>query len=136
MVKAIEVMLNKIESTEHQYHTITSVILELLQYHQVQHVVIEGYAFQRRSANSYKLYELGGVVKYSLAKQGINYTVMPPSQAKLRFSECGNSNKEDMYNAWLARGLPCLFEIFNVKKKPGCVPNPIQDIVDSAALVL
>jgi len=135
-VKAVDVALSKITSTESQYHAIVSTLMQIIQHHSVSHVVIEGYAFNRKSAHSYKLYELGGVLKYTLAKADIGFTVVPPSHAKMRFTGKGNSNKVHMYEKWIEHGFPCLYSVFQLRPSPNNVPNPIQDIVDSVALLV
>lgn len=98
-------------------------------------VYIEDYAYGMTNSSSLSvLHELGGALKYMLAKKNIAFETISPSSAKKRFTGSGRATKVDMYAALQNQLSIPLWTIFG-KKKPGAkIPNPIQDIVDAFAL--
>lgn len=98
-------------------------------------VRIEGYAFNAKSSSCSKLHELGGIFKYLLYCRNINFEEISPTKLKKTFSGKGNANKEYMYEVFKKHGFPELMSVFHIKNVKS-IPNPVQDIVDSVALVM
>lgn len=78
-------------------------ILELIRFHRVSAVVVEGYAFAARSGQAFSIGELGGVVRYCLCLQNIPFVeIAPTSRAKFATGK-GNSSKSEVVSAVSAR---------------------------------
>jgi hypothetical protein len=101
-------------------------------------VVIEGYAFLKNSSgSSYKLHELGGILKHILREIGVTKIyIVPPSKWKKDLNIGVRGNK------WAAFDFASkvvdidLFVLLNMSEKRGReVPNPIQDIADGICLI-
>jgi len=137
--KALKPKLSKQEKKQIQIQKISSIINNILRelqqyYHSNTRIYIEDYAYGMTNSSSMSvLHELGGALKYMLAKKNIPYEAISPSSAKKRFAGTGRASKLDMYTA-LQNLFPIpLWQIFG--KSPGPkLPNPIQDIVDAFAL--
>ena len=97
-----------------------------------EEVFIEGYAFAT-SGTSYvrSMAENTGHFKQSLWKNKIKFTSIPPTVIKKFATDKGNSNKEGMYEAFIAEfSTPSdLKERLTPKAKS--IKNPVSDIVDS-----
>jgi len=127
------------------------------------YVAIEGYAYNANMGGSAKLHELGGMVKQKLFAKNIQFLEVSPTSIKKFFCGRGDGDKAAMYRSFRARhpGLE-LLQIFGYGKlerqvvrldtpnpasespnhsvrgrpAPTSVPNPVQDLVDAAALAL
>jgi hypothetical protein len=104
-------------------------------------VIIESYAFAATgSGHSYKLQELGGVIKHAIWKSFPTWIVdiVPPTSWKKGALGTGRATKHDVINHLLDHG-PCvsLMEILKLDlTKQGGVPCPAQDLADATCLVL
>jgi Holliday junction resolvasome RuvABC endonuclease subunit len=99
-------------------------------------IQMEGYAFDAISSSATKIHELGGVVKYQLAMQGIQWIEIAPTSLKKKFTGNGKADKVLMLETFIQMGFPDLMEYFSLSSTGGKIPNPVQDIVDASALVL
>lgn len=78
-------------------------VVNLIKSHNVDSVVIEGYAFSARNSQSHKIGELGGVIRLALYELGIPYVDVPPTcRAKFATGK-GNSSKTEVVSAVSAR---------------------------------
>jgi hypothetical protein len=104
-------------------------------------VIIESYAFgASNSGHSYKLQELGGVIKHAIWKNFPQWIVdtVPPTRWKKSVLGMGRATKQDVVQHLLSHG-PCisLLEILELKlTKTGGIPCPVQDLADATCLVL
>jgi len=121
-----------------RYHSISSTLVGTILKHSKNNnkvrIRMEGYAFGCKSSSTSKLHELGGILKYQLYLNGFSVEEISPTSLKKRFSNCGRSSKSNMYEKFLEKGFPMLKETFEMEKCKN-VPNPVQDIVDSCALM-
>ena len=135
---------NSDTTNEERYEHIRSHVMEtiLLPYRAEPQVVvgIENYAFAAQSGHSYKLQELGGILKHSLWKTypGWHQEAIPPAQWKKQVIGNGRATKKD---ALLHVGQygPCislLCELGLSMSTTGEVPCPAQDLADAACIVL
>ena len=93
-------------------------------------IILEGYAFNtRRAGSSFKLHELGGILKYQLHARGFVVHIVPPTQWKKRTVGC-KASKVDTVE--FVRGIIDLQSVFQCTG----APNPIQDIADAIAMVV
>lgn len=82
---------------------ISAQIMELVRFHKVNAVVIEGYAFAARSGQAFSIGELGGVVRYVLCSSNIPFAeIAPTARAKFATGK-GNSSKSEVVSAVSAR---------------------------------
>jgi len=120
---------------EHIRFHLLRIIADLVDYQPRVH--IEGYAFSAHTNASYKLHELGGILKHSifqLLRQECSTT--PPTQWKKRCTGNGKLSKLEMVRFLEDHGPKIdLFAVFG-KPVTATVPCPIQDIADSVGIVL
>ena len=82
---------------------ISTQITQLMRFHCVEAVIIEGYAFAARSGQAFSIGELGGVVRYVLCSANIPFVeIAPTSRAKFATGK-GNSSKSEVVSAVSAR---------------------------------
>jgi len=62
-------------------------------------VLIEGYAFAKRSSHAHAQGELGGIVRLKLHELEIPYIEIPPTSLKKFTTGKGNANKNDMVSS-------------------------------------
>jgi len=78
-------------------------VINLVKSHDVDTVVIEGYAFAARNSQSHKIGELGGVIRLALYEMDIPYVDVPPTcRAKFATGK-GNASKTEVISAVSAR---------------------------------
>jgi Holliday junction resolvasome RuvABC endonuclease subunit len=118
-----------------RYDVIVRDILRIVETHDVKHVVIEGYAFSAQSSSTSKLFELGGIVRYSLWRKNITFEDIAPTRVKKMFTGCGKADKLEMWKTfhkiYKFPDLRTIFKVHNCKD----VAHPVQDIVDAVALI-
>ena len=133
---------DKIDTSLHlycRYHIIVSDILGCLQPYLGMKLMIriEGYAFGISSCSGSILYEIGGILRYHLYSCGLTWEDIPPTSLKKKFTMSGSATKNTMYEHFVRKGFPDLFELLSINDRicTDCIPNPIQDIVDACALI-
>jgi Holliday junction resolvasome RuvABC endonuclease subunit len=88
-----------------RYHTIRNEIIARLQLDVIMAtgdkpiVLIEGYAFAKRSSHAHAQGELGGIVRSELWLRGYRYIEVPPTSLKKFTTGKGNANKNDMVSS-------------------------------------
>jgi Holliday junction resolvasome RuvABC endonuclease subunit len=101
--------------------------------------ILEGYAFSKHNNGTYKLHELGGVVKTALSQMKFRQKVYPPTYWKKLITGKGNCSKQDVFNH-ISQSLnsgPNLQALFGLDlSKVANVPHPIEDMSDAVGLVL
>jgi Holliday junction resolvasome RuvABC endonuclease subunit len=126
---------------EHIRHHIVDQILAPFSTYDDVVIGIECYAFgAKNSGSSYKLQELGGVIKHSIWRTYPRWRqeIIPPSQWKKKTLGKGHATKKDVVAYVQAHG-PCvsLFDILGlVPTKNGDIPCPVQDLADAACICL
>jgi Holliday junction resolvasome RuvABC endonuclease subunit len=132
------------ERYEHIRHHIMKTILEPLSTDldsRLVRVLIESYAFAATgSGHSYKLQELGGVIKHAIWKLCPDWTVevVPPTSWKKAALGMGRATKHDVVQHVVSHG-PCvsLLDVLSLDvTKTGGIPCPVQDLADATCLVL
>lgn len=112
-------------------------VVDIAMYHDVDCVILEGYAYRQRSISAYILYELTGHLKCMLHAAGYSTYTVPPTAIKKTFTGGGKAEKIDMFNSFMSQlGGPDLRVHLNAQsKKPNIVQHPVQDMVDSLAAI-
>jgi len=82
---------------------ISESLKELITFHKVDAVVVEGYAFAARSGQAFSIGELGGVVRVMLCKMNRPFVVVPPTVRAKFATGKGNSSKSEVVSAVSAR---------------------------------
>tara|TARA_Y100001973_G_scaffold105824_1_gene180505 strand:+ start:3179 stop:3745 length:567 start_codon:yes stop_codon:yes gene_type:complete len=94
-------------------------------------VILEDYSFGSKG-KVFNLAENTGELKKTLYREGIPFITVAPTQLKKFATGKGNSNKEIMYDAWLAAGNEDFRTVFDQKKKnKEQLYAPITDLVDA-----
>jgi Holliday junction resolvasome RuvABC endonuclease subunit len=135
----------KTTKNEERYEYIRKYIVDILlsPFTNAQDVVvgIEGYAFAAKNSGfSYKLHELGGVLKHSIWKKYPLWThrIIPPTQWKKSIVGNGHATKTDIID-YVSKNGPSL-DILDVlglsSVTKACVPCPAQDLADALYLAL
>ena len=104
-------------------------------------VGIECYAFgAKNSGSSYKLQELGGIIKHSIWRQFPQWRQVhiPPSQWKKTVLGSGRATKADAVDHVEHTGptISLLSSLQLRASKNGDIPCPAQDLADAACIVL
>jgi Holliday junction resolvasome RuvABC endonuclease subunit len=104
-------------------------------------VGIEGYAFGTKgSGSSYKLQELGGVLKHSIRTQYPLWRqdIIPPTRWKKTTLGNGRASKADIVEYVRTQGpeVPLMELLGLVASKNGDIPCPAQDLADAACISL
>jgi Holliday junction resolvasome RuvABC endonuclease subunit len=118
----------KYESDPHRYDNIAEWSMNIMFKNKVEKMFIEGYAFGA-VGRVFQIAENAGLLKYKTWKAGIPYSIFAPSEIKKHATGKGNSNKEKMYEAFLAETSVDIREKLNIIKPTQW--NPLSDIVDS-----
>lgn len=129
------------ERYEHIRHYIVDVIMARYTNSPCVTVGIESYAFgAKNSGSSYKLQELGGVVKHSIWKQYPHWRqeMIPPSQWKKKTIGNGRATKTDVVAHVVTHGpsAPIMDLLGFSSSKTGEIPCPVQDLADAACICL
>ena len=82
---------------------ITECLMDLIRFHRVTAVVVEGYAFAARSGQAFSIGELGGVVRFNLCRNNVPFAVVPPTTRAKFATGRGNSSKSEVVSAVSAR---------------------------------
>jgi len=95
-------------------------------------VNIEGYAMGAKG-QTFTIGEATGLLKHLLWKAGIHYNIIPPSTIKKFASGKGNSDKNEMAEAFIAKEKVFdIFGAFGISYEKDKKPNsPITDMIDS-----
>ena len=102
---------------------------------------LENYIFTKPSlaGSSYKIHELGGILKYQLTQTHPHLTTVAPSVWKKKLSGLSGMSKHQTLCCVQAR-LPQLDLMnlfgFGSTQTTSVVPNPVQDISDAIGIVL
>lgn len=125
----------KAKSMMERYDIILFDILKIIDRYHIKEVFIEGYSYNSVSSSVSKLYEIGGIVRYTLWKRKISYHEFAPTSIKKIFTGSGCADKRQMYQTFVSkRNFPDLLLIFNLEKCKD-IAHPVQDIVDAVALI-
>ena len=129
------------ERYEHIRHHIIDIIMAPYVHETDVVVGIECYAFgAKNSGNSYKLQELGGVLKHGVWKTYPHWRrqIIPPSQWKKKTVGNGRATKAEVVEYIRTNG-PCvpLMSLLGLSPaKNGDIPCPVQDMADAACICL
>jgi len=93
-------------------------------------VALEDYAFAARGM-VFTIGENGGILKFSLALEVIDWVTYTPSQLKKFAVGKGNANKFAMLEAFVKETGWKLDEILDLKITEKMIPAPITDLVDA-----
>jgi Holliday junction resolvasome RuvABC endonuclease subunit len=133
-------------SNEERYEHIRSNLMNciLVQYKdRIEKVVvaIECYAFAaKNTGSSYKLQELGGVIKHSIHCAFPSWTqvIITPGAWKKQTVGNGRASKQDVVVHVCTNG-PCvnLMDVFGMSHNKNCsIPCPVQDLADAVCIVI
>lgn len=125
----------------------SSVILKLIEKHNINKVILEDYSFGSQSSTRDKLTEFSGIIKYHINSKSIPIEKYPPKQVKKSFTGNGNANKKDMFNAFinLETTIPFQLEckrfrdeilILHKNGEFSKIKKPYEDIIDSFAITI
>lgn len=78
-------------------------IISALAPHYGRYVVIEGYAFAKRTTHAFSQGELGGIVKRNLREYQIPYVLVPPTVRAKFATGRGNAGKSEVVSAISAK---------------------------------
>jgi len=118
-----------------RYGTISEWATRVLKSYKCVSIGIEGYAWKSKSSSLTQLAENCGLLKYFLHTNGMDYNIFTPSSVKRFATSNGNSNKSQMYDAWIADTGICLNSVFG-REPDANLKAPISDIVDSYYIAL
>jgi Holliday junction resolvasome RuvABC endonuclease subunit len=129
------------ERYEHiRYHIIETI---MSRYQEEMEVIIgiESYAFGAKNAgSSYKLQELGGILKHGIWKRYPQWrqVTIPPTKWKKQTVGNGRATKSEIVDYVRVHG-PCvpILDLLGLSvSKSGMIPCPAQDLADAACICL
>jgi hypothetical protein len=149
---ALRPLHEKSKTRDELYNRIVSDTIGIIQKHVDLHkassgettclpgIAIEGYSYDSQNSSHYvQLCELGGVLRHQITLHGWSYQEIAPARVKKLFTGDGDVDKYLMLQRFLQWQI-----IPNFLCEIGCppdyhvplkVPNPIQDVVDSFAVL-
>lgn len=111
-------------------------LVAVLHVHRPDVVAIENYSFHASGSSASKLYELGGCLRMFLNAFHYPMVEYSPTQVKKQFTGRGNATKSDMYRVYTdTYKMPDMYPTFSLRSDQS-VPHPIEDLVDSFAVVM
>jgi hypothetical protein len=133
----------KASMTMQKYRHITDHLVANIQQWQVTEkevrVIMEGYSFGSDSGNQFKMYELGGILKYRIETEcHLPIVSYPPSRWKAWGVGKGDADKAYIVEYMKTHG-PCLdfCSIFQLTIPANRkVPTPVQDLGDVSGMIL
>jgi len=126
---------------EERFDKLTSDIMRILNdyiHDSNYNIAIEGYSYGSTNSQSQSsLYENGGVMRNKLYNSNYQFQEIPPTVIKKHFAGKGNANKPTMYEQYKTlKRFPELYDLLNIKEPAnGDIPKPIEDLVDSLAII-
>lgn len=115
----------KIENAQERYEYIADQFVDFINEYKINTVYIEDYSYGS-TGRAYAIAENAGLLKYKLYKMGVELNLVPPTVVKKFASGRGNSNKNQMYEAFVKE----TGKDFNISDKKD-IGNPYSDIIDS-----
>jgi Holliday junction resolvasome RuvABC endonuclease subunit len=110
-----------------RYNFISKWVQDTVNYHNVEHVFIEGYSYSS-TGKVFNIAENCGILKYNLWTSNVTYTVIPPTVVKKVATGRGNSNKAAMEISFLEE---TGFDLRKHLNLSASVASPVSDIIDS-----
>ncbi len=117
-----------------RYENIASIILQYAKLTPDDMVYLEDYSMGSKG-KIFNIAENTMMIKYLMYKSNIPFKVISPTAVKKFFTSKGNSDKNKMYDAFVARTNIDLYAQLHLVRTTK-VNSPISDIVDSYALAL
>lgn len=101
---------------------------DVLESSNVDRVLLEGYSMGSRG-RVFAIAENTAILKYQVCRLGIPLDTIPPTTMKKLSSGKGNSDKDQMYDAFRKQTNVDLLSIMTPRKKKST--SPVSDVVDS-----
>jgi hypothetical protein len=143
LITLLPMIPNSTTSDMIRYQYIVDQIIKIIQFWQTKNsrikIVIENYAFSAASGNGYKLYELGGIMKYALFfRCQLDCVLLPVKKWKKYAIGNGDATKLEVVQYMVTNGPKLDFmTLLDMKIPPDNIPgNPVQDICDACGLIL
>ena len=114
-------------TSSERFNNIGTWIVDICKVHGVDKVYIEGYSYGS-VGRVFQIAENGGVCKYLLWKNNIEYDTIPPTVIKKFATGKGNADKEKMQEAFIAETGFNVKEVLSMTDKQW---NPSSDLIDS-----
>jgi Holliday junction resolvasome RuvABC endonuclease subunit len=116
-------------TTEQERHdNLSNTIIQFIQNYMAPVVYIEDYSFGSKG-RIFNIAEATGLFKHKLHRLGIELHTVAPTVVKKFATGKGNSDKQAMYNAFVAQGNPDLMKWYYDKDVK--VGSPVSDIIDA-----
>lgn len=113
---------------EQRYENIANWVIDKITPYEDVHVYIEDYSMGSKG-KVFHIAENAGILKYSLYKRNISFTLIPPTVLKKFATGKGNAKKEQMYESF--EKLYPKIDLKNMIQPDRMLGNPVTDIVDS-----
>lgn len=124
------------ESQEERFSNIRDWAIDIIDEHQVEEVVLEGYAMGSKVGSVFDIAENTALLKQYLYENRIPFIKQPPTSVKKSFTGKGNAKKHEIVAEFEKRFGVKLYEILGLRDKPEDPEKPIDDIADSVANLL
>lgn len=116
---------------EERFNNIATWAMTILKKHGVKRACLEGYSMGSQG-RIFHIAENIGLLKHMMWKEGIEFITPAPTAVKKSFTGKGNAKKEQMYDAFIDKGLDVdLEKLLNSTSDK----SPIADITDAFAML-
>lgn len=122
------------KTEEERFRNSTNWAIKILLDNGVESAVIEGYSMGSSSGLVFQIAENTSLIKQAMDLNGIDFSTPSPTQVKKNFCGKGNAKKDAMVDFFFNKFPDA--ELDKLLGRPKRLSKPIDDIVDSAAVLL
>jgi len=117
--------------SEERYFILAQNFLQVILLNEIKHVYIEGYSYGS-TGNTFSIGENTAILKFLLWQEGIQVSVLQPSEIKKFATEKGNANKVAMTEAFELKTGCRLDKLIDDERTIGKpIPAPVSDMIDA-----
>ena len=125
------ILMPEYENDVDRFDKLSDIVLTILKKFDVKKVCLEGYSMGSSKGLVFNIAENGGLLKYKMFKNQIEFITPAPTQIKKFWTEKGNAKKDLMHDTLLQKENVSVESLIGVDK----MKSPVSDIVDSYAML-
>ena len=125
------VLMPEYENDVDRFDKLSDIVLMILKKFNVKKVCLEGYSMGSSKGLVFNIAENGGLLKYKMFKNQIEFITPAPTQIKKFWTEKGNAKKDLMHDTLFEKENVSVESLIGVDK----MKSPVSDVVDSYAML-
>ena len=122
-------LYEEFETQQQRFDNLSNWVLNILNTHKAKIVGLEGYSYGSTGSRLFEIGENTGLLKHKMWTADIDFEVYAPTSVKKFACGKGNSNKEKIWEAFIAETNLNLFHL--IGQEVGKNWNPVSDMFDS-----